>query len=205
MLQKIFKVPSGPISFKEKAKNVLVAYALSILWLFFVFELLTRLVRSAIVKEHNFWFLFFNKTLEIDVFSYINQALVLGSVGAIAAWLSWALTVFVAPLVEELIFRDWPLTRVQATVVRDPSREALNARYLLSTVFVSSLIFGILHGSIFNIFLQGFGGLVISWVYLANRNSYWSAVTVHALYNASLIMISMAFAKHDLFLFLVLW
>lgn len=85
MLQKIFRVPNGPISLKDKAKNVLVAYAISMLWLFFVFELLTRLVRSAIIKEHNFWFLLFNKTLEIDVFAYIHQALVLGSVGAIAA------------------------------------------------------------------------------------------------------------------------
>ena len=147
----------------------------------------------------------FNKALEIDVFTYINQVFVLGAVGAIAAWLSWVFVVLVAPLTEELLFRDWPLTRVQATVVRDPTREALNARYLLSTVLVSSLIFGLLHGSIFNVFLQGFGGLALSWVYLANRNSYWSSVVVHVLYNATLIMISMAFDKHDLFLFLVLW
>ncbi len=42
MLQRIFKAPNGPVSFWDKIRNIAVAYTVSILWLFFVFGLLTR-------------------------------------------------------------------------------------------------------------------------------------------------------------------
>jgi membrane protease YdiL (CAAX protease family) len=80
-----------------------------------------------------------------------------------------------APLWEEAVFRYFPI------------RWAYSMGNMLTPMLVmSSMIFGLMHGSILNILFQGVGGLIISWVYLKN-GSYWWAVLSHALWNIMII------------------
>ena len=92
---------------------------------------------------------------------------------------------FLAPLWEESVFRYAPIRFAQFcdTLVGKPWM-------LLPIVFMSSIIFGILHGSVINIIFQGVGGLMLCWIYLKNGNSYWSVVIAHAVWNFLIIFLN---------------
>lgn len=89
-----------------------------------------------------------------------------------------------APLWEECVFRYFPIRFAQLC---DEGYRFIKTTYqswmLAPIVLAGSLIFGILHGSSLNILFQGVGGLFLCWLYLRNRNSYWSAVIYHGLWN----------------------
>lgn len=81
----------------------------------------------------------------------------------------------VAPFVEELIFRHIPLKLVSHFSCFDKIKWYL--------VAIIAVIFGWLHGSYFNVLVQGIGGFFFGWVYIKNRMSYISAVSAHFLWN----------------------
>lgn len=196
MLGRIFRVNDRSVPFGEKVTRVFFAYSLSILWLLFGFNLLIHLLAPAAIREHNFW-VWLSAKYQLDVLSYLAVSKL--TKGAMAF-----LIVVAAPLIEEIPFRWWAITHAQTSVNGDPGRAKDKSRYLVSTIFLSSVIFGVLHGSIFNVFLQGVGGLILCWLYLRNGNSYWSCVFAHAFYNATIIMITTLGSSNSLYAHLLM-
>lgn len=87
-----------------------------------------------------------------------------------------------APLFEELFFRVIPLETHK--LITQNSSETVKSKSLLLTVLLSSFLFGWAHGITFHsLLVQGVGGLCLSYVYIKNGYSYWSSVTLHALWN----------------------
>lgn len=200
-LKEVFVAPNGgTLTRHDKVRNCIKAYLLMLLVAVVMIEVLRFIFNASTLKEHNFWFLLFNSQFKFDVFSVLHQAT---KSPQASFWVLLFLVCAVAPTVEEMLFRDWPLTRVQAVSILDPAKTLINSRHLVSTVFFSSIIFGLLHGSVFNLFIQGIGGLVLCWLFLKNKNSYWSVVLVHAAYNITVTIVSSTVgSKNNLFLFL---
>jgi len=93
-----------------------------------------------------------------------------------------------APLWEELVFRHAPL------LIAKKFKKKLKIDFTWPIVIISSVIFGWGHGfGPISILIQGVGGLILSFVYLKNNNSYWSAVATHFLWNFSLIYVFPSF------------
>jgi membrane protease YdiL (CAAX protease family) len=92
-----------------------------------------------------------------------------------------------APLVEEAIFRMLPLAIME-------KKSASQTRAVV--VCVCGILFGILHGSPINVFIQGFTGLMLGFLYLKNGpnqlSSYLSCAAVHAAYNFTMLAIAAA-------------
>jgi membrane protease YdiL (CAAX protease family) len=113
---------------------------------------------------------------------------------------SLALTLFfavvLAPLWEELVFRAywfWKKLRKrdkEEMLLPEDMRLKLGRMPIWDFVIFSSIIFGIAHGGPINILIQGVGGMFLSYVFLRNGRSYWSAVVLHALYNLTIILIA---------------
>lgn len=84
-----------------------------------------------------------------------------------------------APLWEELAFRYIPI-RI-ATLI--------NPTLIMPVVLLSSLIFGWGHGyGTVSLLQQGVMGLIFSWVYIKNNNSYWSSTILHAMWNLTCLL-----------------
>ncbi len=90
-------------------------------------------------------------------------------------------SVILAPLFEELMFRVLPIE-----LLRSFSKNYKSS--LFPVILGTNAIFGVLHGNYFNILIQGVVGVALSWVYIKNK-SYWSAVSLHALYNLTWFLI----------------
>jgi membrane protease YdiL (CAAX protease family) len=84
------------------------------------------------------------------------------------------ITVLLAPLWEEAVFRYFPISLARKLGVNE---------LLVPFMVLSSIIFGLGHGSPFNILLQGIMGFMFSCIYVKNGYSYWSTFTLHALWN----------------------
>ena len=98
----------------------------------------------------------------------------------------FSLTVFLssclyAPIWEECLFRYIPLSSMNKIRGGD--------KLTVEIVLLTSIIFGWLHGSIYNIAIQGVAGLLFSYVYLYT-NSYKYTVLTHMLCNVCLYLIS---------------
>lgn len=91
------------------------------------------------------------------------------------------LSVLLAPLIEELFFRHFPIQIIKATGKKE---------LLWPTILFTSALFGIMHDGYPSILLQGVGGLLLSIVYIKNNYSYWSSVALHAMWNLSLLLIT---------------
>jgi membrane protease YdiL (CAAX protease family) len=89
-------------------------------------------------------------------------------------------TCIFAPLWEELAFRVVP---IQLGLKIDPQIVPL-------VIVLSSLLFGWGHGGVVNLLIQGVMGLVLSWVYVRNNYSYWSAVILHSLWNTTVTILN---------------
>lgn len=86
-----------------------------------------------------------------------------------------------APLVEEFMFRHFPLQTLK--LIPFPN-ESSRTKAIMLVVLMSSLIFGLMHGNGWDsVLIQGVTGLGFSYVYLKNNYSYWSSVITHSLYN----------------------
>ncbi len=99
-----------------------------------------------------------------------------------------------APLWEEVAFRVFPIFLARKLTPNEPIEWCASSgadRGRLSFLFwaccFSSIIFGLMHGSVINILFQGMGGFLFSWLYLKNNCSYWSAVAAHGLWNFMVI------------------
>lgn len=115
-----------------------------------------------------------SSNIAIGLFEKINLS--------IDARLKFFLACIMAPLWEESIFRYFSIRFAQFC-------DALIKRawMLLPMVLLSSIVFGILHGTVFNILFQGVGGLIFCWLYLKNNNSFWSVVAAHGLWNLGVL------------------
>lgn len=76
-----------------------------------------------------------------------------------------------APMWEEIMYRHVPLQ-----IAKNYFR-----KNIIHVAIGSSIIFGINHGSVLNILIQGVFGLMFSWVYIRNGLK-WSILS-HALWN----------------------
>lgn len=94
--------------------------------------------------------------------------------------------VVIAPLWEEAVFRLVPLLLVQ--------RITKNKIALIVVVLASSILFGWVHGSIYNIPLQGLIGLLLCWLFLRNNNSYLSCFAMHGIRNSISFILLVVFS-----------
>lgn len=85
--------------------------------------------------------------------------------------------VLLAPLLEELVFRLIPL----GITLKFTKSKAI----FWAVAFVSSVVFGVSHGSWYNIFVQGIIGMIFSWAFL--KGGYWLCFFAHASCNLLLI------------------
>lgn len=99
---------------------------------------------------------------------------------------TWADIVILAPLMEEVMFRLFPIMVISSAGF-SPVAER---RHYLFWGIASSVIFGIMHGSLASILVQGVGGLALWTLFLyASRlakdpvRGYLSAAVFHALHN----------------------
>lgn len=148
-------------SFVGKVRNIFAAYALSVCWLAFAVAFLTLLYTplGEIPKVA------YKPFLQFPFFSPPPQYL-------------FFFAVIFAPLWEELAFRVAPIRLMKI----------LGGKKTLPYVIVlSSIIFGIGHGGVENIIIQGISGLFLAGVYIKNGYSYWSSVAVHAMWNFMLM------------------
>lgn len=81
-----------------------------------------------------------------------------------------------APIWEEALFRFAPIEIIRKT------KKSL----LFPFIIITSIVFGWLHGSVENIWMQGVFGLIASVLYIKNNYSYLSSVCLHFLWNTSL-------------------
>ena len=83
-----------------------------------------------------------------------------------------------APVVEELIFREFVITM---------SRGLSASKRQVLILMCSGVVFGLAHGSPFRIMVQGLFGMLLAMLYLRNGPnrfaSYASCVFIHASYN----------------------
>jgi hypothetical protein len=87
------------------------------------------------------------------------------------------LAIISAPLWEEIKWRVFPIQ-----VSRFLPKELV-----WPIVLFASIDFGLSHGNVFNIYIQGIHGLIFSYVYIKNNYSYFSSVFLHCIFNLSVI------------------
>lgn len=99
-----------------------------------------------------------------------------------------------APLWEEVAFRVVPIlwAEIHSLKQKDivlPGNSVAGGKsgFLFWTCCLSSIIFGLGHGSIINLLFQGVSGLTFSWLYHKNNDSYWSVFAAHSLWNFMII------------------
>lgn len=112
-----------------------------------------------------------------------------------------------APLWEELAYRYAPLSIIKSLeiiLVRGFSHKVRRERgveydydrmhlygdlkgtgFILPAMLLSSVIFGVAHGSVMNIMYQGVGGFVFAWLMI--KGGYWPAVIAHSIWNFMLM------------------
>ena len=151
-------------------RNVLAAFSINLIWLILLFLFLSYALGYDLELIRN-WYE--SLLVPINGSGYTGYTVQYNNVRII--W--WGL--IFAPLWEELLFRFLPLEAVRWA-------GHWGKRMTLPIIFASSIIFGLLHGAVINIIIQGFGGLLISWVYISGGR-YWGAVATHVLWNTMII------------------
>lgn len=99
-------------------------------------------------------------------------------------WLYLFLLLVFAPVFEEIVFRLFFMTLVQW------SRPQIRLAMQLA---VCGILFGILHGGPWNVFVQGVLGFILARLYVANCRTMFSAwfscALVHFMYNLSVLLL----------------
>lgn len=89
-----------------------------------------------------------------------------------------------APIWEEYVFRKF----VFDIFIRHGNEEH-KKRYMLHAIVFSSILFGLAHGSVANLLMQGVGGLILWYVFIqGGKYGYWWSVISHSLWNTSIIL-----------------
>ena len=156
-------------------RNILAAYGLSWFWVVAVVTILQAVLPVS------------GAGIKMPVLSvlYALSGLIpsLGWLGDASSGLGLFMVLIFAPVIEEALFRLLPLT-----LVLDKHPDKIRA----VQIAVCGIIFGWMHGSPLNVFIQGFVGLMLGWLFVKNYSSQWAAyfscVIVHALYNFTVIM-----------------
>jgi len=176
--EKWFEFGAHEHSTAGKLKNVVFAWAMDLFWTIVATLLLVTLIKLSLLNLSH-----------ADLKGLIQAQLGLyGSVAAIlgpSPWILFFLACIMAPLWEEIVFRYFPLRLAQA-IEKAVAPEQPKINLVLPAVMFTSVIFGLVHGSVFNILFQGVSGILLAWVFLKN-NSYWSAVILHSLWNTMLL------------------
>lgn len=86
-----------------------------------------------------------------------------------------------APMTEEALFRLLPISAVFLICGKK------NKFILWPVIILSSIVFGRIHGSWHNVFIQGLGGIVLSVAFL--KGGYVSSVIAHAVFNFVILVI----------------
>lgn len=146
-------------SYAEKGAVIASAFLIDIFWTAFVL-------------------LFITKVLDLNVVGYIT-AMPFGLSNIGGGWTMFFLAVVLAPLWEEAVFRYFPLSIAKG----------VDKKYTWPIVVLSSIIFGLAHGSVINILIQGVSGFLLAGVYIKNGFSYRSSVCYHALWNGMVMFI----------------
>lgn len=145
---------------KRGFKSILFAFAVNLIWTFFISILFGYLGSSNFIHSS---YQFEKEPLRSTIF--------------------WS-CIF-APLWEEAVFRHFPLMVISSL------RKKARRKLLIPTIILTSIIFGLLHDGVPSILIQGFGGLMLSYVYLTNKKQgYIWAVASHALWNTAMLVIS---------------
>lgn len=144
-------------------KNVLTAFGVNLLWVIFIVAFL-RLVVSMTIDE--------------------VKTLLTAQVLANGPGKTFFFAVVFAPLWEEAFFRYCPL-HIAWACENEYSGSIKDAVFLYPVMIFSSIAFGVAHGGVTNILIQGFSGLVLAWVMV--KSGYKWAVLTHALWNFLLI------------------
>jgi len=159
------------------ARNIGVAYGLSIVWVFIIVNVIRTLLAPAVVVEPTGIPVLSVMYAWLDHFPNFAAA-VKASIG-----LSLFMTLIFAPFIEECIFRMLPLTFVLG--LDRPKVRAV-------VIVICGILFGWAHGSPLNVFIQGFVGLMLGWLYVKNSSSQWasyiSCVCVHMMYNLTVVL-----------------
>lgn len=162
---------------RELVWNVLATYGLSIFWVIIAVALMRAALGEDSVFAH------FPKVSVI--FSWISRFPQVEDLLVKSFGLSIFMALVFAPVVEEAIFRMLPLTFV---VGRHPDK------IRAVVIVICGIFFGMAHGHPLKVFIQGFLGMMLGFLYVKNHNSqfkaYLSCVIVHAMYNYTILMVS---------------
>lgn len=145
-----------------KIKNILFAWSINIFYILIAFSFLTWMFDVDSVTS---WI---QSTCFTSSYSLDTISLLYGNFAA------FFMACIFAPIWEEAAFRFFPIQLAKSSKDK--------AKILLPIVIISSIVFGICHGSIINIMIQGAGGFILAWVALKN-NDFWSSVIAHAIWN----------------------
>lgn len=166
---------SRPQTVKEKLENILLAYVLTLLWVMWIryFQIALGI---GVVQVPDF----FTKSVMWSL-TKLSQG----------PFMNFCDKVLWAPFSETIMF-VWGAYRLMLAVESIPgyARKPWYLPLKIPVVICSSMWFGWAHGppAALHMPLQGIYGLIWSWLYFKNKNSFWSVVVVHALWNFMLLM-----------------
>lgn len=143
-------------------KNVLTAYSFNLIWCIFIIAFLRIIL---------------NMTL-VEIRGLMSMQILAQGIGQ-----AFFRAVVLAPIWEEAFYRI-PLRAAVALEGKD-SGNILETSIVLPAILFSAISFGLAHGSVLNILIQGVSGLALSWVYL--KSGYKWAVLTHAMWNFMLM------------------
>ena len=141
-------------------KNVLTAYSFNLMWCIFIVAFLRVVLNLTLVEIKGLM------SMQIQ-----------------GAGQMFFRAVVLAPLWEEAFYRV-PLRAAIALEGKD-SGNILETQILFPAILFGAISFGLAHGSVLNILIQGVSGLALSWVYL--KSGYKWAVLTHAMWNFMLM------------------
>jgi len=158
----------------ELAWNALATYGLSLFWV----TIAVAVIKLALGLGN-----VFADVTGIDViFVWLPYFPAAESAVAKSTGLSLFMSLAFAPFVEEAVFRVLPLT----VFGRDPEKR------LAAIIVICGIFFGLAHGHPLKVFIQGFLGMMLGFLYVRNKNSmltgYLSCVAVHFMYNYTVLM-----------------
>lgn len=103
-------------------------------------------------------------------------------------WYKFFVNCIETPIWEEFVFRVFPIALVIG--LSKGLGKAFGQFMLPYVIVLTSIIFGWGHGGCEYIYLQGVAGLMLTRLYIKNNNSFYSIVTVHFMWNLTVLIIS---------------
>ena len=180
------------ISFRVKLSLVFCMLALDFTYTFFMIMLLQRIYGRVAFQNKIFglW------QLLTDIAQKPNFYNAMQISAKKSVWQSLFGGCLVAPLWEEYAFRIHWFTKnrrkrlKECLTLPEGHLDIIGVLPYIGTMLITSIIFGLVHGSALNILLQGVGGFLLAYTYLRNGHSAWSAILQHSLFNFTVILLS---------------